>query len=179
MRIGPLLAAFCVLLGTPSGRADEPRPEPVAWVDLDRYLGTWWEIARYPNRFEKVCVEDVTATYSPGEDGTIRVVNRCRRADGGVEEAIGTARRAGGPSDPRLEVRFAPAWLSFLPFVWGDYWILDLDEDYSLAAVGSPSREYLWILARDPIVPPGRLQDLLSRLRNKGFDTSKLIPSSR
>jgi len=168
-----------LLLASPASRAGEAPLEPVAWVDLARYMGTWHEIARYPNRFEDKCVADVTASYTLRADGGVRVVNRCRLADGSFDEAKGEARRAGSGNDPRLEVRFAPEWMSFLPFVWGDYWIVDLDEDYTLAAVGDPSRTYLWILSRSPIVPPGRLQSLMSRLKNKGFDSTKLVPSSK
>lgn len=173
-----LLAFLTLCLAfSPTARAGSAL-EPVAWVDLARYMGAWHEIARYPNEFEEKCVSDVTATYALKADGTVRVTNRCRQADGSFREARGEARRSGAINDPRLEVRFAPEWLSFLPIVWGDYWIIDLDEDYTLAAVGEPSREYLWILSRSPVVPPGKLQALMSRLKNKGFDPPRLVPSS-
>jgi len=174
-----LLLLPCFLLVSPGLRAGETPLEPVAWVDLARYMGTWHEIARYPNRFEEDCVADVTATYTSREDGRIKVVNRCRTTDGTFSEAVGEARRAGSGNDPRLEVRFAPKWIGFLPFVWGDYWIVDLDEGYTLAAVGDPARKYLWILSRSPVVSPARLQALMSRLKNKGFDPARLISSTR
>src|SRR4051794_39147267 len=117
-------------------------------VDLDRYLGEWHEVARFPNRFQKSCASDVVATYSKLDDGRIRVVNRCKMADGNIKDAEGVARVVDTATNARLKVRFAPAALSFLSFVWGDYWVIGLADDYSWAVVGSPDRDYLWILAR-------------------------------
>lgn len=143
----------------------------VAAVDFSRYMGTWLEIAKYPNRFQKQCVADTSAIYSLQIDGTVKVVNRCRRADGEMDEAVGNARQV-GPA--KLKVRFAPAWLSWLPAVWGNYWIIDIDEGYQLVAVSEPTREYLWILARTPAVDPAAYQALLKRLEIRGFELSKL-----
>ena len=95
-------------------------------------------------------------------------------ASGEMTEAIGAARQVGPATSPKLEVRFAPAWLSFLPFVWGNYWVIDLDERYQLVAVSEPSREYLWVLSRTPQVDPSAYQALLGRLSKMGFDVSKL-----
>jgi apolipoprotein D and lipocalin family protein len=89
-------------------------------------------------------------------------------------EAIGAARQIGSATSPKLKVRFAPAWLSFLPFVWGNYWVIDLDDKYQLVAVSEPSREYLWILARTPTIAPDDYKRLLARLTQQGFDLSKL-----
>ena len=114
------------------------RPAPVRtvpFVDLDRYAGDWFEIARFPNRFQRQCVGDVRASYARRADGRIDVVNRCRTDDGRTE-ARGIARVVDERTFARLKVRFAPAWLSLLPFVWGDYWIIGLAEDYSWAVVG-------------------------------------------
>ena len=88
--------------------------------------------------------------------------------------ALGLARQIGGTQSARLEVRFAPAWLSWLPWVWGDYWIVDLDDRYDLVAVSEPSREYLWILSRSPVVDPSRYAALLARLSAMGLDTGRL-----
>lgn len=147
-------------------------PKPVERLDLARYLGTWHEIARYPNRFQTQCTGASTATYSLRADGDVRVVNRCRVADGSQDEAEAVARPVG---TARLQVRFAPWWLSWLPGVWGDYWVIDLDPDYRLAAVSDPTRRYLWILARSPQVAPEALEALLARLRAQGFDTTALL----
>jgi apolipoprotein D and lipocalin family protein len=89
-------------------------------------------------------------------------------------EAIGAARQIGNATSPKLEVRFAPEWLSFLPLVWGDYWVIDLDEHYQLVAVSEPKKEYLWILARTPNIDPNAYKNLLARLKQKGFDLRKL-----
>jgi apolipoprotein D and lipocalin family protein len=145
-------------------------------VDLNRYAGTWYEIARLPNRFQSTCAGDVTATYMLLDDGTIKVVNRCRQENGEFTSAAGIARRAqeDGPNT-KLEVRFAPAFLSFLPFVWGDYWIIDLAADYSYAVVGEPGREYLWVLARSPLLDDKTLDGILERTKEQGYDTTQLV----
>jgi apolipoprotein D and lipocalin family protein len=150
----------------------------VASVDLVRYSGTWYEIARLPNRFQTKCAGDVTATYTLLPDGDISVVNRCRAGDGQITESEGRARRA-GEEGAKLEVRFAPAFLSFLPFVWGDYWIIELAPDYSYAVVGEPKRRYLWILARAKRMEEGVLQEILGRVRAQGYDTTPLLRTSQ
>lgn len=153
-----------------------PRPPiaPVPHLDLERYLGDWYEIARFPNRFEKECAGAVTAHYEKRADGSLRVLNRCRDEAGRIDEAEGRARLAGPAGSATLKVRFAPAWLSFLPAVWGDYWVVDLDADYTLAAVSEPRGDYLWILSRTPHVDSARLDALIGRLQRQGLDVSKL-----
>jgi len=142
-------------------------------LDVPRYMGVWFEIAKFPNRFQRQCTGPTSATYSLNADGTVQVINRCQ-TDSGITEAIGAARQIGPATSPQLKVRFAPAWLSFLPFVWGNYWVIDLDEGYQLAAVSEPSREYLWILSRTPQVAPDVYARLLDRLSGLGLDISKL-----
>jgi apolipoprotein D and lipocalin family protein len=143
-------------------------------VDLDRYVGDWFEIARFPNRFQRSCTGDVRATYTRRPDGRIDVVNRCRATDGRIIEAQGIARVIDVRTSAKLKVRFAPAVLSFLPFVWGDYWIVGLADDYSWAVVGSPDRAYLWILARTSTLETGRLDAARAAARATGFDTDRL-----
>lgn len=150
-------------------------PETIAALDVPRYMGTWFEIAKFPNRFQKKCAGGTRAEYSLLDDGMVRVVNRCRLESGETIDAEGAARQSGPATSPKLEVRFAPRWLSFLPFVWGDYWVVDLDEQYRLAAVSEPKREYLWILSRTPTVPAEDYQRLLARLEQKGFDLGRLV----
>lgn len=173
---------FCVLLTgvmsvqlTAQGKADRPL-EVVADFDIGRYMGTWYEIARLPNSFQNACIGDVTATYTLLDDGRIEVVNRCRKKDGGISYAKGRARRASdtGPST-KLKVRFAPAFLSFLPFVWGNYWIIDLAPDYSYAVVGEPERKYFWILSRTPTMDEEVFQSLVIRATNQGYDLTTLV----
>ena len=157
-------------------------PEPlqtIARLDVGRYLGTWYEIAKYPNRFQRQCVADTSALYRLRDDGQLDVINRCRQANGEVAEAVGRARQDGPADSPKLKVRFAPAWLSWLPMVWGNYWVIDLDTDYQLVAVSEPSREYLWVLSRTPTVEAGAYQALLGRLREKGFDLTRLEPTAQ
>ncbi len=152
--------------------------KPVAHVDIPRYAGRWYEVARFPNRFQAKCVGETTAEYSLLPDGQIRVLNSCRVADGSRSQAEGRARLAEpGGRTSTLKVRFAPGWLSFLPFVWGDYWILDLTDDYRAALVGTPDRKYLWILARTPLLDEATYQRMVSAAAAQGFDTARLIQS--
>ena len=153
-------------------QAPSPDLTTITALDVTRYMGTWYEIAKYPNRFQKKCVGETRAEYRLEPDGTLQVINRCRLGSGEMNEAKGVARQ--GANSAKLEVRFAPWWLSFLPSVWGNYWVIDLDKDYQLAAVSEPSREYLWVLSRTPKVDPKAYQDLLRRLLEKGFDIKKL-----
>lgn len=150
----------------------------VAPVELQRYMGVWYEQARLPNRFQEKCIGQVSAHYGLRPDGRIDVLNRCVRGHGEVEEALGEGRPvpvAGLPDAGQLEVRFAPAWLSWLPLVWGDYWILRLEPDYSAALVGTPDRKYLWVLSREPRLAEARLQDLLAHAREAGFAVDKVV----
>ena len=146
----------------------------IATLDVPRYMGQWYEIAKFPNRFQKKCVANTVAQYTLLVSGRVRVTNRCRMANGEMDEAIGMARQMGAKNSPKLKVRFAPEWLSFLDAVWGDYWVLDIDPAYQLVAVGEPSREYLWVLSRTPTVPAPEYQALLRRLEAQGFDVKKL-----
>jgi apolipoprotein D and lipocalin family protein len=176
------LTAGALIMSTAIGRAASVGETPVRTVgsvDLDRYLGRWYEVARYPNRFQRDCVSDVTATYARRDDGRIDVVNRCVEKDGGVSEARGIARVLDDPTGAKLKVRFAPAWLSFLPAVWGDYWIIGLDEGYEWAVVGTPDRKYLWILSRAPELDEPVYAEALDRARENGFDTSRLTPTAQ
>lgn len=148
-------------------------------LDVPRYMGGWYEIARYPNRFQKQCVGESRADYQLQPDGSVQVTNRCQLAGGEVEVAVGQARQLGGPNSARLEVRFAPAWLSFIPAVWGDYWVVDIDDDYQWVIVSEPSRNYLWLLARQACLPAEQVDALLSRLKDLGFSPERLLVSGR
>jgi apolipoprotein D and lipocalin family protein len=137
-------------------------------VEIDRYLGTWYEIARYPNRFQKECLA-VTADYSLRDDGKIRVVNACRKGslDGPVKRIEGKAWVEEKETNAKLKVQF------FWPFR-GAYWIIDLGKDYEYAVVGHPRRKYLWILSRSPEMPPEIYEDIVKRLSKQGYDPSRL-----
>lgn len=153
--------------------------QPVAHVDLNRYVGKWYEIARFPNRFQDDCAANVTAHYNKRSDGDIEVINRCKKSDGIVDEAIGRARIVDTASNAKLKVLFAPEWLSWIPFLWADYWIIDIAEDYSAAVVGGPSRDYLWVLSRQPQMSTETYEALVNRATVQGYDTSKLIKTKQ
>lgn len=169
LMVGVMLAG---LVGFPALAQDV---KAVAKVDLARYVGTWYEVARFPNRFQDQCTGNVTAQYRKREDGDIDVINRCKQKDGSTDEAIGRARVADAVTNARLKVRFAPDWLGWIPFVWADYWVIDLADDYSYAAVGEPSRDYLWILSRTPTLPEATYEAIVNRVTAQGFDTAKLV----
>jgi len=140
----------------------------VPHVDLKRYAGTWYEIARYPNRFQKKCAGDTTATYSLRDDGKVGVVNRCRKANGEITTATGNAKVVDASTNAKLKVTF------FWPFS-GDYWILDLASDYEYAVVGEPSRKYVWILSRTPKMDDAVYQRALTSVRRAGYDPARLL----
>jgi apolipoprotein D and lipocalin family protein len=165
-----LAALLCVF--TPPAAAQAPL-ESVGSVDLTRYAGRWYEIAHYPNRFQRQCVGDTSATYAPRDDGTLAVTNRCATASG-ASEADGVARRVDGRTD-RLQVSFLPAALRWLPVGWGDYWVIALAPDYRYAVVGEPSREYLWILSRTPTLSAEDRTAIDAALRAQGYDPAKLV----
>ncbi len=151
-----------------------PAVTTIASLDVPRYMGTWYEIAKFPNRFQAKCVANTRATYLTQNDGSLQVLNSCLMADGSTMDALGLAKQVGGKTSPKLEVRFAPAWLSWLPMVWGDYWVIDLDADYQLAAVSDAKREYLWVLSRTPQVNARAYDALIERLKAQHFDVHKL-----
>ncbi|HQR84910.1 MAG: lipocalin [Polynucleobacter sp. 24-46-87] len=172
-----LLSATTIAFVSTQASAQESAAIPVKTIpslDVPRYLGTWYEIAKFPNWFQKKCVSNTKAVYSLKDDGKLKVLNSCKTASGEVSEAQGTARQMGASDSPKLEVRFAPDWLSFLPLVWGDYWVIDLDSQYQVAAVSDPRREYLWVLSRTPQLDAAVYDALLKRLQEQQFDIRKL-----
>lgn len=195
--IGTLATAFCVggaltllafsrvrnardgaIVGPADGAPLMRAPlQVVAPVDLRRYAGLWYEQARMPNRFERKCAGPVTAEYTLLDDGNLQVRNRCTLDDGRLDESVGLARVVNVPGQPgagRLEVRFAPDWLAWLPAVWGDYWILKLDREYQVALVGTPDRRCLWVLSRSPVLDVAALHAELDYARTLGFDVDKV-----
>lgn len=137
-------------------------------VNLGKYVGKWYEIARLPNRFENTCVSSVTATYTLRPDGQVGVLNECKKASGELKQAKGKAKVVDKKSNAKLKVTF------FWPF-YGDYWILELGANYEYAVVGDESRKYLWILSRTPQIDDALYQELLAKMSNQGFDTSRII----
>jgi apolipoprotein D and lipocalin family protein len=149
--------------------AEESPLEVVGSVDLDRYLGTWYEIASYPAWFQKGCTA-VTAEYTLRDDGLIRVVNSCNKGalDGTLKQSTGRAKVVDGSANAKLKVSF------FWP-IWGDYWIIDLDPEYRWAVVGVPNRKFLWILSRTRSMDEALFQEIASRLPAKGYDEARLV----
>jgi len=170
MRHLPVLALVAVTACSTSTtkRLHLPELHTVAHVDLARYVGTWYEIASFPQRFQKGCTAS-TATYASRPDGDIDVLNRCRldRVDGTEKVARGRARVVDQRTNAKLEVSF------FRPF-WGDYWIVDLGPSYEYAVVGHPSRDYLWILSRTPTMDAQIYDGIVARLAAQGYETSRL-----
>lgn len=168
-----LALALSACAATPAG----PPVRTVAAVDLNRYLGTWYEVARFPTSFQDSATrrcEDVTASYALRADGRVSVVNRCRNAldDNRMIEATGTAYVVEGSNNARLRVTF------FWPF-YGDYWVIGLDPAYRWAVVGSPDREFLWVLSRTPVMAPGDYAEAIARAQAEGFAISRLRPTAQ
>jgi apolipoprotein D and lipocalin family protein len=143
-------------------------------LDLNRYIGRWYEICRLPLKWEDETATDITATYSLNDNGKVRVDNRCFDAEGKPSQSIGEA----GPVDEtkaKLKVTFLPEFIRWIPFTDGDYWVLKLDPDYRIALVGTPDRKNLWLLARDPDLAPADREDYLAEARRQGFALGALI----
>jgi apolipoprotein D and lipocalin family protein len=171
-KLARLLFGMLTLAGcstTTTARLKLPALQTVPRVDLERYLGTWYEIASFPQRFQRGCTATV-ATYALRPDGAIDVLNRCRKGslDGKEASARGRARVVDRSTNAKLEVSF------FRPF-WGDYWIVDLGADYEYAVVGHPSRDYLWILSRTRTMDAAVYQEILGRLRDQGYEVERLV----
>ncbi len=152
-----------------------PLPKTEGQVDLKRYTGTWYELARMPMFFQRNCVQS-EAHYTLKGDGNVGVLNRCRTSAGDWQEAIGTATPQGPGVTDKLSVEFDNWFSRLLPGVAkGDYWILAIDDHYRTAVVGSPTRKYLWLLSRTPKVSSAVREQLLAKAREQGYDTSRLI----
>jgi apolipoprotein D and lipocalin family protein len=176
----------------PTATTFAPLVGDVESLEVSRYMGKWYQIALIPNRFQKQCVSHTEANYRLLPTGDVQVTNRCRNASGVMEEAVGEARPhkagdatvaarvVGGVLSPaRLQVRFAPSWLGWLPWVgdkiWGSYWVIQLASDYRYVVVADPSREFLWVLARETKLSPQDRTNIELRLRAQGFEPGKLV----
>lgn len=144
-------------------------------LDPARYAGQWFEIARLPNKFQDKCIGDVVARYTVRSGGGFDVVNSCKVKDGTMTAAAGVARSIKDAPTSVLQVRFAPAFLSFLPQVWGDYQVLALDDAHTYALVGTPDRKYLWVLSRQADLDPAVYERLIDIAKSQRFDTARIV----
>lgn len=177
MKLLPSLLSPLLLVAMLNASA---QPAPLAalpTLDVPAYMGTWYQVAWYPNRFQKQCVADTAATYRRVPQG-VEVTNRCRNAEGRIESVVGLARPAGSEirgdalQPAQLEVSFLPRWLRWLP-IWGSYWVVQLADDGRYAVVSEPRREYLWVLSRSPGLAPADESEIRSRLTQQGFDLNR------
>lgn len=155
---------------TPTGKG---QAVAIPSVDLTRYAGKWYEIARLPMFFQRNCASDVTATYTLKPNGAVIVNNQCVGKDGKPMQSIGEATK-NGDSGSKLKVTFLPSGLRWLPMGKADYWVLALDANYQYALVGTPDNKYLWILSRTPTMAQNTYQTLVATAISQGFDVSKL-----
>lgn len=169
------LAAVSFLVACRSSLPDNP-PATVDNVDLERYAGLWYELARLPVRFQ-ADEEMATAAYALRDDGTVALVNTAIAPDGSTRTATGTAVPVEGSGNAKLKVSIDNffARLFGSPPDFGNYWILRLDDDYELSLVGAPDRDTLWLLSRTPEISEARLEDWLQTARNRGYDLTNLI----
>jgi apolipoprotein D and lipocalin family protein len=161
-----LLSALLLCVSTVVSAEELPPVRTVPYVDLQRYMGKWYEIAAYPQSFQKDCVKS-QAEYSLRDDGKVNVVNSCRKKDGSTKVANGTAKVVDKASNAKLKVTF------FWPFA-GDYWIIDLGQDYEYVVVGAPNRDYLWILSRRPQMREATYQRILRGIESQKFSLEPL-----
>jgi apolipoprotein D and lipocalin family protein len=173
------LSTLLVLLSLTVSTASEKIPplETIKSVDLKKYAGLWYEISKIPNRFQKKCAGGTTAEYTLLDNGKVRVINRCREADGKTNSANGVARVVDKETNAKLQVSFVRFFGR--NWFWGDYWIIGLDEDYQWAIVGHPKRKYGWILARTPKLGPEALKKCNGILREKGYNPANFVATEQ
>lgn len=148
--------------------SNKSHPATVEFVNLEKYAGVWYEIAKIPNSFQRSCKKNTTATYSIQKDGKIQVVNRCIEDDGEINQAEGVARIVDKLTNAKLEVSFV-SFLGWRPF-WGAYWIIGLEDNYQWVVVGHPKREYGWILSRTKSISEETKLEIFSLLKKRGYD---------
>lgn len=144
-------------------------------IELDRYLGVWYEVARKPMYFQNQCDRDVSATYTLNENGNVTVDNRCYSKDGKLKQSIGEAFVQNAPFNSKLKVSFLPEAVRWLPVGRGDYWILKIDDHYQTVLVGEPRRKYMWVLSRSAQADQAIVKEYLEYAKSLGYDLSDII----
>jgi len=169
-----LIVAFAAaaFLSSYAGAADV---KAVDSLELNRYLGSWHEIASIPQFFQRKCIRDTRATYSMIEGSLVRVETICTREDGGKDRAEGRARQPDPVTSSKLEVTFIELFGEYRFWLAGDYWVIALDPNYRWAVVGHPSRRYGWVLAREPRLTPATLAEIIGRIKLQGYDACDFV----
>ena len=183
LRMTPPLILACLLMGT-AALAQQPLAplQALPRLEVATYMGPWYQVAWIPNVFQKQCASDTVATYRDLGNGSVEVLNRCKLADGKTDSVLGIARPPAGVArieggkliPARLQVSFLPAWLRWTGIGWGAYWVIDLAPDGRYAIVSEASREYLWVLARQPALTPADELAVRARLQALGFDLARV-----
>lgn len=165
-----LIAVSVLILVSCASSQDNDLPplKTVKYVDLNKYVGLWYEIAKIPNSFQDHCAYGTTAEYKLEKDGSIQVINKCYDENGEPDIADGVANVVDKSTNAKLEVSFV-SFLGIRPF-WGDYWVIGLDENYHWAVVGTPSRKYGWILSRTPTLSEEKMQQIFSILKDQNYN---------
>ena len=152
-----------------------PQLKTVEQVDLDKYIGLWYEVAKIPNSFQDQCAYGTTAEYKIDEDGDIVVINSCYEEDGNLDVADGLAKVVDKKTNSKLEVSFV-SFIGIRPF-WGDYWIIGLDDNYQWTVVGTPNRKYGWVLSRTPSLPDVTMQKIFGILKSQNYNPDDFVIS--
>lgn len=181
-RIGKIALGGAVLIGLGAATMAYAKDQPlktVEKVEVDRYLGVWYEVARKPLYFQNKCDRNVSATYTLNENGNVNVDNRCYSKDGKLNQSVGEAFIQNAPYNSKLKVSFLPSAIRWLPFGRGDYWILKIDEDYQTVLVGEPGRKYMWVLSRNSQPNETVVKEYLDYAKSVGYDLADVIKTKQ
>lgn len=177
-RVTKIALGGALLIGLGAATMVYAKDKPLKTVDkveLDRYLGVWYEVARKPLSFQNKCDRNVTATYTLNENGNVNVDNKCVMKDGTLTQSLGEAYIQNSPFNTKLKVSFLPSAIRWLPFGRGDYWILKIDEDYQTVLVGEPGRKYMWVLSRTNQPNEKVVKEYLDYAKSVGYDLGDVI----
>jgi apolipoprotein D and lipocalin family protein len=173
-----LVGALVIAFSKPTDAQQMAPLQAISSIDLQKYKGRWYEIAKYPNRFQSMCAKATSAQYALQEGG-VSVLNTCTTDKNEITQVMGEARPVGVVTNEKLspaqlEVAFAPKWIRWLPAVWGNYWVVAIDPNYRWSLVSEPKREFAWVLARDSKLTDVEKLAVLVALRAAGLDEKRL-----